>query len=377
MRKALFIDRDGTLIQEPADFQIDSLEKLDYYPGVFTWLGKIAREMDFELIMVTNQDGLGTTQYPKEQFDLVQSKLMPTLEQEGIVFSEILMDTSFPEDQSPNRKPRTGLMKGYMNGTYDLDRSFVIGDRITDMELALNMGCRGIWLNPGKEAWLNETENKLDQIKSAIGLQTTSWEDIYTYLNGEKRLVKEQRRTKETNIALELNLDGSGKADIDTGLSFFDHMLDQLARHGGLDIRLKVEGDLNVDEHHTIEDTALVLGAAIGKALGGKKGIERYGYCLPMDDCLALAALDFGGRPWLEWSAEFNREKVGDMPTEMFYHFFKSFSDAAQCNLHLKAEGDNEHHKIEALFKVWAKAIKMAVKEVDFTYAVPSTKGSL
>lgn len=361
-QKVLFIDRDGTLVIEPPiDYQLDSLEKLEFYPGVFSNLSKIAQELDYELVMVTNQDGLGTPSFPEETFWPAHNKMMTALKNEGIEFSEVLIDKSFPEDNAPTRKPRTGLLNKYIHGNYDLKNSFVIGDRATDIELANNLGAQGIFIG----------ENS-DQAT----LSTTSWQEIYTFLKSKPREGSVQRKTNETDIDVFVNLDGSGKKNINTGLSFFDHMLEQIAKHGEIDLNIKVDGDLEVDEHHTMEDTALALGSAFREALGLKKGIERYGWLLPMDDCLAQVAIDFGGRPWIEWDVAFNREMIGDCPTEMFFHFFKSFSDAAQCNLNIKAEGNNEHHKIEAIFKGFAKSIKMAVKKTG-NNTIPSTKGTL
>ena len=371
MKKVLFIDRDGTLILEPPDEQIDSLEKLEYYPGVFTWLGKIASDTDYELVIITNQDGLGTDRFPENTFWPAHERMMKTFENEGIKFSNVLIDKSFPHEKLNTRKPGTGLLTEYMSGKYDLKNSFVIGDRITDVELAKNLGAKGILLN---DSTLDSklTEQKLNGF---CALKTQSWEDIYKLLTNSNRISTVNRKTKETDINISLNLDGSGKSSISTGLGFFDHMLDQLAKHGNLDLTISVKGDLHIDEHHTIEDTALALGDAFLQALGNKRGIERYGFCLPMDDCLAQVALDFGGRPWLVWEAEFKREKIGEMPTEMFFHFFKSFSDAAKCNLNIKAEGTNEHHKIESIFKAFAKSIKIAVKKEGND--LPSTKGTL
>lgn len=371
MKKVLFIDRDGTLILEPDDEQIDSLEKLDFYPGVFTWLGKIARETDFELVMVTNQDGLGTEKFPEETFWPAHTKLMAALENEGIHFAQVVIDRSYSHENKPTRKPGTGLLTHYFSGNYDLGNSYVIGDRITDIVLAKNLGAKGILINDGTLKEKLESE-KLEFFCSLI---TTRWQEIYTLLSRPSRLARLNRTTKETNVTVEINLDGSGQATINTGLGFFDHMLEQVAKHGSLDLVLTTRGDLQIDEHHTIEDTALALGEAFLQALGDKRGIERYGFCLPMDDCLAQVALDFGGRPWLVWQADFKREKIGEMPTEMFMHFFKSFSDTAKCNLNIQAEGTNEHHKIESIFKAFAKAIKMAVKREG--NQLPSTKGTL
>lgn len=367
MKKVLFIDRDGTIIWEPPDtFQVDSFEKLKFLPGVFTWLGKIARELDYELVMVTNQDGLGTAKYPQEIFDGIQKLVIDTLAGEGIRFSEICVDRSFPEENKPTRKPGTGMLTKYMSGGYDLKNSFVIGDRITDIKLAQNLGCGCIFIKNYEEAK-----------ESEVTFLTDNWKDIYTFLAKSSRFVSLIRNTNETKIEVKLNLDGSGRSKISTGISFFDHMLDQLAKHGGLDLILDCQGDLHIDEHHTIEDVGIALGEAFTLALGNKRGIERYGFTLPMDDCLAQVALDFGGRNWIAWEAEFTREKIGEMPTEMFFHFFKSFSDAAKCNLNIKAEGENEHHKIEAIFKAFAKAVKMAVKRDPDNLGLPSTKGIL
>jgi len=375
MKKILFIDRDGTLALEPSDYQLDSLEKLIFYPEVFMYLGKIAREMNFELVMVTNQDGLGTDSFPENTFLPTHNFLLKSFENEGVVFDEILIDKSFPEDNLPTRKPKTGLLNKYLDAKkYDLKNSFVIGDRLTDMELALNLGSKGIYLFNKDMPELDQLTPKLNEV---IVLKTPEWKEIYSYLKLEQRIVKKKRTTRETNIDIMLNLDGTGKGNIKTGIPFFDHMLDQLARHGGMDIDLNVKGDLDVDEHHTIEDTAIVLGEAFATALGNKLGIERYGFCLPMDDCLAQVAIDFGGRNWLVWDAEFKREMIGKMPSEMFMHFFKSFSDGAKANLNIKADGVNEHHKIEAIFKAFAKAIKSAIKRDPEKMILPSTKGRL
>jgi imidazoleglycerol-phosphate dehydratase / histidinol-phosphatase len=371
MKKVLFIDRDGTLIIEPPDEQIDSLEKLEFYPGVFAWLSKIAKETDYELVMVTNQDGLGTDSFPENIFWPAHNKMMKAFSNEGIEFAKVFIDKSFPSENKPTRKPGTAMLTEYFNGNYDLKNSYVIGDRLTDVVLAKNLGAKAILLNGGSLS----QKVKDEKLEECCTLTTTSWEEIYRQLTKIERTATVQRTTKETDINISLNLDGTGKAAMNTGLGFFDHMLDQLARHGNVDLAVSVKGDLHIDEHHTIEDTALALGEAFLKGLGDKRGIERYGYCLPMDDCLAQVALDFGGRPWLVWEAEFKREKIGEMPTEMFYHFFKSFSDTAKCNLNIKAEGANEHHKIEAIFKAFAKSIKMAIrKEGD---QLPSTKGVL
>ena len=362
-KKVLFIDRDGTMVIEPPiDYQLDSLEKLEYYPGVFQWLSRIAREMDYELVMVTNQDGLGTDSFPEDTFWPAQNKIIQAFENEGIKFSEILIDKSFPEDNAPTRKPRTGLLGKYIHGNYDLENSYVLGDRATDIELAKNLGSKGIFIS--------------DDANDYATLITKSWKEIYNYLKAIPRTATVVRKTNETDIQVEINLDGSGQSEILTGLGFFDHMLEQISKHGNIDLNVKVDGDLEIDEHHTIEDVAITLGEAFIEALGSKRGIERYGFLLPMDDCLTQVALDFGGRPWLVWETEFKREMIGEMPTEMFMHFFKSFSDASKCNLNIKSEGDNEHHKIESIFKAFAKAIKMAVSKTN-NFSIPSTKGSL
>jgi imidazoleglycerol-phosphate dehydratase/histidinol-phosphatase len=378
MKKVLFIDRDGTLVIEPpVDYQLDSLEKLEYYPGVFRWLGEIVRKMNFELVMVTNQDGLGTDSFPEHTFHPPQDAMIKALKGEGIEFSEVLIDRSFPHENASTRKPRTGLLEKYMNGDYDLANSFVIGDRITDVELAKNLGAKSIWLNHEDEKGLKELSGKISELKDCISLESTDWKDIYLFLAAGERKATVQRDTKETKINIELDLDGTGKGDMDTGIAFFDHMLDQIAKHAGIDLKIHVKGDLEIDEHHTIEDTALALGEAFKNALGNKIGIERYGYSLPMDDCLCQVALDFGGRPWMVWQAEFKREKIGEMPTEMFMHFFKSFSDTGLSNINIKAEGDNEHHKIEGIFKALARAIKMAIRRDPEHLVLPSTKGTL
>lgn len=370
MKKVLFIDRDGTLVLEPpVDYQLDSLEKLEFYPKVFQYMSKIASELDYELVMVTNQDGLGTNSFPENTFWPAQNKIINAFANEGVVFSEVYIDKTFPEENANTRKPRTGLLTKYFSDAYDLENSFVIGDRLTDVELAKNLGAKGIFIS-------NATTN-VEELKPYLALQTTDWKAIYQYLKVEDRSASIERNTKETQIAINLNVDGTGKSNIDTGIAFFDHMLDQIARHGQLDLDIKVNGDLEVDEHHTIEDTAIALGEVFSKALSNKLGMERYGFCLPMDDCLAQVAIDFGGRNWLVWDADFKREMIGKMPTEMFFHFFKSFTDGAKCNLNIKAEGTNEHHKIEAIFKAFAKAIKMAVKRDVEKMILPSTKGVL
>lgn len=378
MKKLLILDRDGTLaLEPPVDYQLDSLEKLEFYPMVFTYLGRIVRELDYELLMITNQDGLGTSSFPEDTFWPAHNKVMKAFENEGIIFKDVLIDRTFPHENAPTRKPRTGLMEPYMTGDYDLTNSIVIGDRLTDMELAKNLGAKGIWLNNEPDLGAAEVEGKREELGDAIALTTTNWRDIYEWMKLPARTAEIHRQTKETDILIQLSLDGDGKADNDTGIGFFDHMLDQLARHAVCDLTVKVKGDLHIDEHHTIEDTALAIGEAFYQAIGDKMGIERYGYCLPMDDCLAQVAIDFGGRPWLVWEADFKREMIGQMPTEMFYHFFKSFSDTAKCNLNIKAEGENEHHKIEAIFKAWARAIKMAKKRDINNMQLPSTKGIL
>jgi imidazoleglycerol-phosphate dehydratase/histidinol-phosphatase len=377
MKKVLFIDRDGTLITEPEDEQIDSFAKLDFYPKALYYLSKIAAELDYDLVMVTNQDGLGTNSHPEENFWPVHNFILKTFAGEGVEFKEVIIDKTFAHENAPTRKPNTGLLQHFFNEGYDLKNSFVIGDRINDVILAKNLGAKAIWLRNNDLLGANEVLEKADTLADVIALQTQNWVDIYTMLRAGTRTVKHERNTNETKISIEIDLDGTGKADIHTGLNFFDHMLDQIARHGSIDLKIKTDGDLHIDEHHTIEDTGIALGEAFSKAIGNKLGLERYGFALPMDDCLAQAAIDFGGRAWIVWDAEFKREKVGDMPTEMFYHFFKSFTDAAKCNLNIKAEGDNEHHKIEAIFKAFAKAIKVAVKRDPDKLVLPSTKGVL
>lgn len=362
MKKVLFIDRDGTLVIEPPiDFQLDSFEKLEFYPQVFQYLAKIANELEYEIVMVTNQDGLGTASFPETTFWPVQEFILKSFENEGVEFSEVLIDRSFPHENLPTRKPGTGMLTHYIKGNYDLENSFVIGDRETDIELAKNLGAKSIFIGESNES---------------ATFSTKKWEEIYQFLTKTPRKAKVYRKTSETTISVELNLDGTGKSEISTGLNFLNHMLEQLSKHGNLDLTIVAEGDLEIDEHHTMEDIAISLGECFAKALGNKKGIERYGFLLPMDDCLAQVAIDFGGRPWLVWEAEFKREFVGDVPTEMIYHFFKSFSDAAKCNLNMKVEGNNEHHKIESLFKAFAKAIKMAVQK-NGDFSIPSTKGIL
>jgi imidazoleglycerol-phosphate dehydratase/histidinol-phosphatase len=376
MKRALFIDRDGTLIIEPTlNYQIDSLEKLTFYPKVFRNLWFIRKHLDFELVMVSNQDGLGTPAFPEANFRPVQQKLVEALEGEGITFDDILIDPSMPEDNSPNRKPGTGMLGKYKSGAYDLANSYVIGDRLTDVQLAINLGAHAIWVHPNEGAF--EELASLPAAYLPNMLVTDDWDKITEYLFAGERRAVVQRTTQETDIYVEVNLDGSGRTDISTGLGFFNHLLDQIGRHAGIDLFVRVRGDLDVDEHHTIEDTALALGEALLKALGSKRGIERYGFTLPMDDCLCSVALDFGGRPWLVWDAAFTREKVGDMPTEMFLHFFKSLSDAARMNLNIKAEGANEHHKIEGIFKAFARSLRMAIRRDIYRYELPSTKGVL
>jgi len=377
MKKVLFIDRDGTLIKEPADEQIDSFAKLEFYPKALYYLSRIAAELDYALVMVTNQDGLGTDSHPEENFWPVHNFIMSTFEGEGVRFNEVIIDKTFAHENAITRKPNTGLLQHFFNEGYDLANSYVIGDRLNDVILAKNLGAKAIWLRNNDLLGANEQMEKAEVLGDYIALQTSDWVDIYTMLKAGTRVISHERNTNETKIAIKIDLDGTGKADIHTGLNFFDHMLDQIARHGSIDLTIKTDGDLHIDEHHTIEDTGIALGEAFAKAIGNKLGLERYGFCLPMDDCLAQAAIDFGGRAWIVWDAEFKREKVGDMPTEMFYHFFKSFTDAAKCNLNIKAEGDNEHHKIEAIFKAFAKAIKMAIKRDAEKLVLPSTKGVL
>ena len=377
MKNVLFIDRDGTLIKEPEDNQIDAFEKLEFYPEVFTYLKKIATELDYELVLVTNQDGLGTVSHPEEHFWPVHNFMIKCFENEGIVFADEHIDRTFADDNAPTRKPRTGLLTSYFSDDYDLKNSFVIGDRLTDVELAKNLGAKAIYINDQTFLGTNEVSDTKEALAPYIGLETNTWSEIYEFLKLSNRSGNISRKTNETDISIALNLDGTGKSNIDTGLAFFDHMLDQIARHGQMDLDIKVSGDLEVDEHHTIEDTAIALGTLFNKTLGNKLGIERYGFCLPMDDCLAQVAIDFGGRNWLVWEAEFKREYIGNMPTEMFMHFFKSFTDGAKCNLNIQANGTNEHHKIEAIFKAFAKSIKMAVKRDVHKMILPSTKGML
>lgn len=378
MQKILFLDRDGTLVYEPHDYQVDALDKIEYLPRVFQYLSRIVEELDYELVMVTNQDGLGTDSLPEANFWPAHNMILKAFENEGVQFKEIVIDRTFAHENAPTRKPNTGLLTHYLNGGYDLANSFVIGDRLTDIELAKNLGAKGIWINTEPELGAAETSGGLEALRPHIALITQDWAEIYRFLRGQSRSARVHRTTKETDVRVALELDGQGRYDNQTGIGFFDHMLDQLAKHSGCNLQVQVQGDLHIDEHHTIEDTALALGEAFRLALGDKRGIERYGFAiLPMDDCLAQAAIDFSGRPWLVWGAEFRREKVGGMPTEMYYHFFKSFSDTAQCNLNLKAEGANEHHKIEILFKAFARAIRSAIFKKPGSDDLPSTKGVL
>lgn len=377
MKRVLFIDRDGTLIKEPADEQIDSFDKLIFYPNVFQYMSKICKELDFEIVMITNQDGLGTDIYPENTFWPVHNFVIDTFKNEDVVFQEQFIDKTFAKDNAPTRKPNTGLLTKYFSKDYDLEHSFVIGDRLTDIELAKNLNAKGIYINDNTYLRTNEVTVKREELDKFIALETNDWKEIYSFLKAKERSGTISRNTNETKIKITLNLDGTGKSKIDTGIAFFDHMLDQIARHGQMDLEVKVDGDLEVDEHHTIEDTAIALGELFNQVLGNKLGIERYGFCLPMDDCLAQVAIDFGGRNWLVWETEFKREMIGKMPTEMFMHFFKSFTDGAKCNLNILANGTNEHHKIEAIFKAFAKAIKMAVKRDLDKMILPSTKGML
>ena len=369
-KRVLFIDRDGTIVTEPSDEQLDSFDKLQFVPGVFRSLTFLRQHTDYEFVMASNQDGLGTSSYPEADFWPTQNFILNTLKGEGVEFSDILIDRHFPQDNAPTRKPGTGMFGKYMTDEYDLAASYVIGDRATDVELARNLGCRAILLQ-------DSADGLSDELKSVCALCTSDWWKVAEYIFAGDRRASAHRATKETDILVELNIDGTGKCDISTGLGFFDHMLEQIGRHGGMDLTVKVKGDLYVDEHHTIEDTGIVLGECIRKALGDKRGIERYGYALPMDDCMAQVVLDFGGRSWLVWNAEFKREKIGEMPTEMFLHFFKSLSDAAAMNLNIQAQGDNEHHKIEAIFKAFARALKQAVRRDISNYTLPSSKGLL
>jgi imidazoleglycerol-phosphate dehydratase/histidinol-phosphatase len=362
MKKVLFIDRDGTILTEPPDEQVDSFEKLDFLPGVIIALAKISVETDYELVMVTNQDGLGTSSFPEVTFRPVHEKMLQILKSQGIHFKEIFIDRTFPEEKAPTRKPGTAMITKYLAQGIDLSSSYVIGDRFTDLELAKNIGCKSIFIS--------------EKRSTDAELCTTDWDKIYRFIKAIPRAAFIERKTTETLVRIELNIDGSGKSSVKTGIGFFDHLLNQIARHGNFDLMIMAEGDLDTDHHHTIEDVAIALGETINKALGTKRGTERYGFVLPMDDCLASVAIDFSGRPWLVWDAKFTGEKIGEMPTEMFFHFFKSLSDNAKCNLNIKSEGSNEHHKIEAIFKAFGKALKMAVKQTD-NNSIPSTKGSL
>ncbi len=379
MKRILFIDRDGTLINEaPPTYQVDSFDKLTFYPHVFEYMGRIARELDYELVMISNQDGLGTPSFPEETFLPLHNLIMKTLEGEGIHFSTVLIDRTFAADNAHTRKPGIGMVLNYLdNEEYDIANSYVIGDRITDVQLAKNMGCRAIWLNNDPNLGASEIAGEIHELGPVVALETAAWKEVYQFLKMGLRQVIHERNTHETQIRIELNIDGSGKSKIFTGLGFFDHMLDQIARHGRMDLTLRTNGDLDIDEHHTIEDTAIALGEAFAKALADKRGMNRYGFALPMDEAEAKVLIDFGGRNWLVWTAEFKREKIGEMPTEMFYHFFKSFSDAAKCNLNIECRGENEHHKIEAIFKAFAKAIRMAVVRDPLSNYLPSTKGVL
>lgn len=379
MKRVLFIDRDGTLNKEaPPTYQIDSWDKLEFYPEVFQYLSRIANELDFELVMITNQDGLGTESFPEAHFWPIQQHIIKSFANENIHFKAVYIDKTFPHENAPTRKPGIGMVTSYINNPdYDLEHSFVIGDRITDVQLAKNLGCKAIWMNQETGLGAAEISEAIQALKPVIALETTQWQAIYTFLKSGLREVEHERNTNETKIKIKVNLDGNGQSDINTGVGFFDHMLDQIARHGKIDLTIQTQGDLHIDEHHTIEDTGIALGEAFAKALADKRGIERYGFALPMDEASAKVLIDFGGRNWMVWNALFKREKIGDMPTEMFYHFFKSFSDAARCNLHIECHGDNEHHKIEAIFKAFAKAIRMAVRRDPFSNHLPSTKGVL
>jgi len=380
MKRVLFIDRDGTLINEvPPTYQLDSFDKLTFYPHVFEYMRRIATELNYELVLPTNQDGLGTSSFPENTFWPLHNFVLKSLENEGIHFRDVLIDRTYPHENAPTRKPGIGMFTKYLNNSdYDIPNSYVIGDRITDMQLAKNLGCKGIWINNDAALGAAEIKDKVEELRqSTIVLETTEWSRIYEFLKRGLRIVKHERNTNETKISIELNIDGSGKGNISTGLGFFDHMLEQIARHGKIDLNIQTKGDLHIDEHHTIEDTGIALGEAFSKALADKTGMERYGFALPMDESEAKVLIDFGGRNWIVWNADFKREKIGEMPTEMFFHFFKSFSDAAKCNLNIECRGENEHHKIEAIFKAFAKAIRMAVKKDPFSSYLPSTKGVL
>jgi imidazoleglycerol-phosphate dehydratase / histidinol-phosphatase len=379
MKRILLIDRDGTLIKEaPPTYQIDSFDKLTFYPHMFEYMGKISRELDYELVMITNQDGLGSTSFPENTFWPLHEFVMKSLEGEGIQFNNVLIDRTLASENAYTRKPNIGLVAPYLNNDqYDIQNSYVIGDRITDVQLAKNLGCKAIWLNNDPELGSAEISDKAHQLKSVVALETTEWKDVYQFLKSGLREVVHERNTHETQIKIELNIDGSGRSNIITGLGFFDHMLDQIARHGKMDLTIRANGDLHIDEHHTIEDTGIALGEAFAKALADKRGMARYGFALPMDDAEAKVLIDFGGRNWIVWNADFTRERIGEMPTEMFFHFFKSFSDAARCNLNIECRGENEHHKIEAIFKAFAKAVRMAVTRDPMSRYLPSTKGVL
>lgn len=379
MKRLLFIDRDGTIINEaPPTYQIDSFDKLEFYPHVFKYLGKIASELDYELVMITNQDGLGSEGFPESKFSPVHQHVMKSFENEGIRFAAVYIDKTYAKDNSPTRKPQTGLLKSYINNPeYDIANSYVIGDRITDVQLAKNLHCKAIWLNLDPALGAGEIKDQVAALQEVVALETTEWSKVYEFLKLGLRQVVHERNTNETKIHIDLNIDGTGIANIYTGLGFFDHMLEQIARHGKIDLTIRTKGDLHIDEHHTIEDTGIALGEAFAKALADKRGMERYGFALPMDDADAKVLIDFGGRNWVVWNVLFQREKIGEMPTEMFFHFFKSFSDAAKCNLNIECRGDNEHHKIEAIFKAFAKAIRMAVKRDPMSNYLPSTKGVL
>ena len=376
MRPILFIDRDGVILEEPSsDYQIDSIDKTRFVKGAITHLHKIATEFGYYKVMITNQDGLGTASFPTEHFEPSQKLMLDTLEKEGFVFDEIHIDKSFEKDKAPTRKPGTALLQHLMsNNSFDVQNSFVIGDRWSDIALAKNLGCKAIYLKSGNHSL---SDNQQKELKDSIAFEADSWASIYSFLKLGLRQVTHQRHTQETKIKIDLNLDGSGKASIETGIGFFDHMLEQIAKHGLLDLSIQCIGDLHIDEHHTIEDVGICLGEAFAKGLSDKRGMERYGFSLPMDEAAAQVLIDFGGRNWIVWEASFTREKIGEMPTEMFFHFFKSFSDAAKCNLHISCQGDNEHHKIEAIFKAFAKAIKMAVRRDPHSQQLPSTKGVL